>query len=652
MFITVALTSFRRNLGRCRLWVRELTHTLSLPLGLADVDGELSRTWLLEVLEYLPKLQSLLVSNLPFFDHNALTALGSECGQSKAGEPRRTTYNLRLLSAAHEINATVAGLCEASSRFSKLVYLDLSYTTAARDHAVLTAFSWLSDLQALKLRGIGLRDMDVAVLVDAIGTRVRLLDLRNNQLSDDSMKALIQDCFLPSSWPEQQGRFQFEWRLPSAPFGNVLTVDSLKNERLDEHLAAQLIMPLDGNSAVEDIPHVGITHLYVADNKLSEQGLFDILGTCRLYVLDAGTVQPKGSIKEQGNPQQGSEDPSTSMRSSLPIFRRPTAGQLTYLRISHVLVTGDLFREILPQAKSAQSTGEGRDTGTLLHEAQNISSDPQFETTPALSCINPLLHERDCLIRELLSKRPSALGRNGVEDIQVLHPSDLPKLRTLVLTNMPSFAPASSSILTSLKRFITSCGEEALLASLQAQAEYSLPPGGHRQRAEKQHAKSLFALERLVLEVTTVPEPHSASAWVTKAQSKSSTGDKDSENLWTAAMHDFSFFGAEESENIEMNGNVSGLERPHPPSAATLAVCDTSPESKEQAVDLVKALAAFRKDKREAYKALLHKQRQTICAEGMMGKLSCPPQWTIPTHVEGHWEGEVRIVKNLGPRKT
>lgn len=629
---------------RSRLWIRELTHTLNLPPELAEADDGLSRTWLLEVLEYLPRLQSLLVLNLPFFDHSALTALSNKRG---ADESLRTTYSLRLLLADREPNATPTGLCEALSHFSRLVFLDLSHTTAARDHCVLTALSRLPNLQVLKLRGIGLRDSDAGILTDTIGTRVRLLDLRDNILSDNALEFLIQRCFLPSTWPEQLGRYQFEWRLPAVPFGNILTIDSLKSEHLDEHFRSQLTMPLDGWSAMEDIPHVGITHLYIADNRVSAQGLLNILRTCRLRVLDVGNVCTYESPKRRQNPRQGSErvvyeklSEFTSAGTFIFMLCESAAKSLTYLRIHHAVVTKSApFQESEPSAEGDV------EPEVPFGERQRISSDPvsalELEDTSISPRAQgsdskpPFSHARNSLIQELLSKRPPALQRNTTHNnMAFLHPSNLPNLRTLVLTDVPSYVPASSSILSSIKRFITACADEALLASLQAQSEYSLPPGWHRARAEKQHAKSLFALERLVLEITPDTEPHGASAWVpssfyTAAHSKSSTGDRDSENLWTAARHDFSFFGG------EGNGDAG-----KGPGGTT-----------EARVDLVAALAAFRKEKREEFNDLVHKQRQAPCRDEMTGEPSFPLQSTITTHVEGHWQGEVKVVKSPAPVK-
>ncbi|WEW55407.1 hypothetical protein PRK78_000838 [Emydomyces testavorans] len=772
----VALTRFRKILKCARRAVRELTHTLHLPPAPSEVYDEPRRTWLLEVLEWLPKLQSLLVSGLPFFDHESLTALGARPGQSGRhdAEGLLRTYDLRLLLAESEPNTTSIGLCAALLCFPKLVYVDLSYTTPARDRGVLNALSRLYDLQVLKLRGIGLRDGDIEILANAIGIRVRLLDLRNNLLSDGALPFLLQHCFLPprvgDEQSERMAECQFEWRLPTIPFGNILTSGSLNCEHIDEHFLKQLTMPLDGRSALEDIPHVGITHLYISDNNLSIEGLLILLKSGRLRALDGGTVNSVGTIKLEERLRSSHCDEFFAMKTRspeaerlIPILCHPATKNLTYLRIHHSVVTEDcpikpdislssLLAELPTENElCAEQRAELRAVPNEMHElssetrpapaygvadtgitaanhgkgpeiSDSIPADDQariFTTTATGSStlsqdtistrvslkLDSSLPEvptnqpssfsqlRNNLIQTLLDKRPAISGTlrcNGeVGCLPFFHPSSLPHLQTLVLTDVPSSIPPSSRILRSLKRFITDCADETLLASLRAQSDYSLPPGSYRKKAEKQHAKSLFALERLVLEVTPVMTSNSPSPWVsasyyTPGHSKSSTGDRDSENLWAAAMHDFSFFSEEGNgvlgtDETDKYSQKIPLNEKRPPSANDSSFVDPlaiskldarfpqsptpkttyapgnlpqSPSSSrschpsrsdprdtiEPEVDLVAALASFRKEKREKFNGLHYNQRKN--------KLVNP---TLSTHVKGHWIGEVKVVRNPAP---
>ncbi|KAK1079055.1 hypothetical protein LTR48_008246, partial [Friedmanniomyces endolithicus] len=141
----------------------------------------------------------------------------------------------------------------------------------------------------------------------------------------------------------------------------------------------------------------------------------------------------------------------------------------------------------------------------------------------------------------------------------------LPHLSTLILTNVPTHA-AGKDITNRLIAFIKHCGEESRLAKIQATLDYAIPPGrkGHAS-ALKHSANKIFALKRLVLEMdgTVKSSKNSkASPWQ-HSNTKSMTGDRDSEALWSAADTDFSFFGeGDECEfpSLEPRISAHGLE--------------------------------------------------------------------------------------------
>src|SRR5690606_31783351 len=111
-----------------------------------------------------------------------------------------------LLIADGEPNTTSVGLATVLSRLPRLMYLDLSYTSPARDPTVLSTLAGLQDLQILKLRGINLKDSHVEFLANAIGYRVRVLDLRNNMLTDMAVRSLMEACFLPRDLFQRNAR--------------------------------------------------------------------------------------------------------------------------------------------------------------------------------------------------------------------------------------------------------------------------------------------------------------------------------------------------------------------------------------------------------------------------------------------------------------
>jgi hypothetical protein len=723
--VYVALTRFKRTLRKARASVRQLTHTLHLPPAVSEIYGGPNPTWLREVLEYLPNLQSLIVSKLPFFDHHSLVALRTPLRRTPNGAARQSfdeddlpLYGLKLLLAASEPNATSAGLAAALPRFPNLVYLDLSYTSPARDASVLSALQGLYDLQVLKLRGVGLRDSEAEVLANAIGMKVRLLDLRENLLTDMAVRSLLQACFLPSlkqsNGPSFNSRRVEDWPVGMPPGPDFFSLDTLRNEQLDHELLKQLTNPLTGRLAFEDIPHRGLTHLYIADNHLSVEGLSSLLKSERLHILDGGSVDTVKIISRTQSLSSSTgyvdEVRFPGAEKLIPILAGPARKNLTYLRVDHAVVTGKV--DVLKEApKPTQSVAELKGTQSLAtelpseerhiseapapaHYAVEMSTEPIFEldSTPAAPkyelpgdiihfAISPPIgdapaseetlsppqlkpnrasgvfapevvtdeylqmngdvsdeeeevvlnasgtgvrpkksvkvgpvspaSEKESLpsspvstedslgsrtsqpravdntlhvqqsatstarlaqIDVLLQKRPGALKSSGDHKagelstdvtaslLAYLHPAVLPNLRSLILTGVPASVPQSSPVIPALKKFISACADEDALAHLRAKTNYSLPPGRARMDAEGHHAKSLFALKVIILEMAQPGQTNAKAKLQTKgwghlrqkiSMSKSSTGDRDSENFMSAAENDFSFFGEEGEEQDE-----------------------------------------------------------------------------------------------------
>jgi len=919
--VYVALTRFKRTLRKARLSVRSLTHTLHLPPALSEIYGGPNPTWLRDVLENLPNLQSLIVAKLPFFDHHSLLALrttglvGRKALSSEEERPPLPTFGLKLLLASGEPNATSLGLTVAIPRFPNLVYLDLSYTTPARDAAVLAALQPLHDLQALKLRGIGLRDGEVEVLANSIGIRVRLLDLRDNQLTDMAVRSLMQVCFLPPDAPPSSRLNVEDWPVGMTPGPDFFSLDTLRSEEFDHELLKQLTRPFTGRLAFEDIPHRGLTHLYISGNHLSVEGISSLLKSKRLHILDGGTVDTVKTITRTHSltePTRYTDEVRFPGAEKLvPVLARDASKNLTYLRIDHALVTantdhtakeptrsphgdtvelagsaplsaelparsrpmveaaapahypaempgisgpifeldatpapprheliGDLmYFAVSPPVgeKPAESSpagemmspirGEGpyapevvtngchstdHGTGDRVPDPAEISdeSSTQSNKSVVFSPVSPMSPHgalngtmistsrrppfafqslaapvpaeqtlvlervqgmaqileapplvvpapppspfipRQARIDALLRKRPAALrppNRSPSDmdrsELSSLHPAALPNLRSLILTNVPLTVPVSSAVIPALKAFISACADESALSRLLAKTNYSLPPGRARSMAEIEHAKSLFALTMIVLEMGQPANSNvkSQRAWEHSRQrlsmSKSSTGDRDSENLWSAAENDFSFFGEEGEEKDECgiyqhdpekyfptahfddkillgpndsDDTLAGTHNPHgghfpalSPFAMNLARSGTilksprdlplgrnrrssnesqrstdsraavvemqgpmpSPrmkvpmsvptvnEPEEAKLDVVQELAAWRKERKKAYEDELERYRRKRGMNGLPhGTSSFDVSDIDMPFVEGHWKGEVKVVRNAAPK--
>ncbi|PYH46128.1 leucine rich repeat domain protein [Aspergillus saccharolyticus JOP 1030-1] len=851
--VYVALTRFRRTLKYARLEVRMLTHTLHLPPALSEIYGGPRPEWLREILDSLPCLQSLIVSKLPFFDHNAMMALkGTSRGLEAEATPARV-YNIRLLLADNEYNTTSQGIAETLLVLPELTYLDLSYTTPARDRLVLSVLSQLEHLQVLKLRGIGLRDHDAEFLANAIGYRVRFLDLRNNMLTDMAVRSLLQACFRPASnltneiGPARSGTWG-SLTHASHPMSHSSVQRFLSSPFLDEKYMAALTQPLTGCSWVEDLSQEGITHLYIAYNPISVEGAASLLASSCLHALDVGTVNTAESMN--GRRQRPwafpHEDPQElpGAEKLVPILGSITNKTLTYLRAHHALCTAEAMTKeatspgaLLPELPAESDYGEQhrseldctqeihelpsgstpiyelsgtpvsrsssppphaaeRNSGPIVYEDETLPEQRRGSvfapevvegsfrdgvgheevaplsrlphdlsissiSTLADSVVNTLGSQTLCSspvakydprtqkVQELLSKRPKGLPRRNSRECHFyphLHPSHISHLEQLVLTDVPSHVPADSPILASLLGFITACSNESLLATLQAGSDYSLPPGQARLQAEQERARSLFALRQLVLEITpTSPRQGQLrrTPWRPAGSLKSSTGDRDLENLWSAAADDFSFFGEEEcgvpdgysgkyfpmavlNEKVSLRPEEEDVNKlsAHPDTSAvqfpnsvltsqhlslqawsraiSVGSASATRESRSQGqsditttrqdpvpkvsqaevplIDLVAELAAFRRAKKMEYEEGVwrdRKRRDTVGTTNSshLSHLSPSPSTAISSFrspspspsfisstgqlssfqsishfVEGHWKGEVKIIRNPAPK--
>lgn len=703
----VALTRFIRTLPWARRTVRSLTHTLHLPPAHAEIYNGPHADWLREVLEGLPNLQSLVVRGLPFFDHAALNALRYARIPGNRSElvPARQPFGLRLLDASRCSNVTATGLLQSLRRFDSLLYLDLSWTYPAKDPEILRSLSRFRGLQALKLRGISLKDDDVSILANAIKTRVRSLDLRNNQLTDRSVRILLQNCFTLPLRRHSDGQVMSPSLLPYLG-AEMLAI--YRGANFEAFLRKEFTDKFVGRLAIEDAPESGITHLYISDNHLTVEGLSGLVRSGRLHVLDAGSLAPL-IVSHTGSFSMD----FPSLAKLTPVLAESASHSLTYLRLDHSLITKELSTSSEPQSGLVPGYCELADTsgfppGTAELESGNevfelagdnrfpveatgdpihivVTPTPGDKATPDESTMQSRRGSRDlpipveseettenglhvssieqeddassAIVDQTLTPGPTishrGRGRSYSSVVQErkgrvqthlteargFHPGMLPHLTTLILTELPSSSPTLDTP-SRLISFIRSCAEETTLAKLQAQLDWTLPPG---RRASPSHQRELsrksFALEQLVLEIAPQSleqkTSDAASAWRHRS-TKSVTQDQDSEALWAASQTDFSFFGEGETNSLD----ATALEPVRPPTSMMggMEVCgDTAPQQRTKPsnqntdasaprIDVVAEVAKFRKSTRAAYQARL--------AAGEANP-----------DVDGFWEGNVKVVR-------
>lgn len=547
--VYIALAAFKRTLRIARPSVRVLTHTLHLPPAHPELYNGPSAEWLRDILDRLPNLQSLVVRGLPFFDYSALQALKHQ--------PHNTNYsfNLRLLDASRCQNLTASSLTEALERFQSLLYLDLSFTRAARNPDILSALRILRGLQVLKLRGINMNDESIDVLAPAIGRRVRSLDIRDNQVGDEGVRRLLSKCCLPSNIARNQVGLSL---LPA--LGRDM-LEIYQGENFESYLRQLFTEDFVGHLAIENATETGISHLYACGNNITVDGASDLAISGQLHALDLRAVRPRRALSSappayEEVEKHGLDQNVGGMTSAL----LSGAKTIHFLRIFHQQVTANT------------SHAESR--------SSNLPSDQS----------NSVEEQRKARIR----------AHHVISN--TLHPAMLPHVRTLVLTDVP---PKSSTHDTAnrLIQFIRQCATESSVARTGAKQDYALPPGRKGRAAALQaSADNIFALKRLILEMAPPPEQlersGKASQW--NQSTKSMTEDRDSEVLWSAAETDFTFFGEDEGSNYpSIEPQRSGeLYNSDEKKSKDRTLAEAGAVSK---FDTISLLSAFRKDRKLAH---------------------------------------------------
>ncbi|RMZ69763.1 mfs multidrug [Pyrenophora seminiperda CCB06] len=362
--VYVALTRFKRALPLVRVFVRELTHTLHFPPAHAELYDGPHAEWLRDCLEYLPRLQCLIVDGLPFFDHASLVSLRYPSLRWKSTRPNTfPVFSLRLLDASGCTNATSTGLTEALPHFPDLVSLDLSKTPAAKDKVFLKTLAYLRNLRVLNLRGLGLRDDEFSVVVAAVGNRVRSLDISDNDLTDTSARLLLQHCLKETVIAAHN----FQGPLPPVelerPDGQE---DVFETENIVSHLRKKLTEGFVGSLAIEETRD-GVSHVYLSNNNITIEGISGLLRSGRLQVLDAGILSATIRNPAPVTMEVEQDDVELSSVAKLvPILSNYASHKLKYLRVNYQVVTEEtpsLMTTALPRVELCGDLGTYKPCG-------------------------------------------------------------------------------------------------------------------------------------------------------------------------------------------------------------------------------------------------------------------------------------------------
>lgn len=370
---------------------------------------------------------------------------------SNTDPARSPKFALRLLIAANCQNTTAQGLAEALEHFPNLAFLDLSRTLAARDQRVLARLGDLSLLQVLKLRGVHLRDEDIRFFAGTIGIRVRSLDVSENALTDHSVRVLLHHCFLPGpgdpgSVGDAERPSTSSLSLEDWPAGFVRpdssVLDEFRDESYDERFVRRLTTQVVSRLPFEDMSHSGITHLYIAENSLSVEGLAALIRSKRLHVLDAGSIDTTKNINRPRSHSSASRARVYTQSLNLPGVEKlipvlNRCGQeMTSLRIDRALVTeqAPLENESSPSAvcelpisnPAVEMVAEVPVTAELgaappVYELDSQEAVPRYELPgdPVRVVLSPAIGPKPQLSIEeqrLVAKRGSVFAPEVMED--------------------------------------------------------------------------------------------------------------------------------------------------------------------------------------------------------------------------------------------
>ncbi|CZT06827.1 uncharacterized protein RAG0_12464 [Rhynchosporium agropyri] len=326
--IYLNLTRFKRRLTQARLEVRRLSHTLHIPPAQPEFYDGPQAGWLCDILDRLPCLQALIVSNLTFFDHSSLQGIHQR-GASIV------TYPLKLLIASNCKNTTASSLTTALLHFPELVYLDLSATQGVRSPYVLRQIGTLTELRVLKLRACGLRDDDVDHLSFS---GLRSLDISCNLLTERGLAKLF--AKLPTIASRRGNLSPLDRRYSGVPL--PLRVIA---EGLDRFIVKRLTSGIDGYLGVEEGLPSAFSHLDVDSNFITIDSLSHLAGNHNLQHLNCGSLNLSQKPYHPTSPgaARRSSDPIIEVEILQPSIFKHTFRDLRYLRIHHSLVTSQSF---------------------------------------------------------------------------------------------------------------------------------------------------------------------------------------------------------------------------------------------------------------------------------------------------------------------
>lgn len=186
-----------------------------------------------------------------------------------------------------------------------------------------------------------MKDEDLQFLCHSVMLRLRSLDVRDNRLTDDGLRFVLQDCMTTATMARQivRNRLINSQSIPISMqdfFGFDLPAVYKSNEQ-DEFVRRSLLHGFRTYLAIEDVGQTGLTHLYISGNSVSVHGIANILRMKRLNVLDVGSpsANPNTVDLRHGNPT-GFLGPGSDCL--VPLLEE-NGVEMTHLRLNHTVIT-------------------------------------------------------------------------------------------------------------------------------------------------------------------------------------------------------------------------------------------------------------------------------------------------------------------------
>lgn len=321
------------------------TRTLDIStLGSDNFYIDVPEDWLALAAYLLPGLRSLNFARSPLLDSKAISCLQNQ-----------KLKHIRLFNASSCSNATSERLSTVIALFPRLYYLEIAGRRGLKSAGVLRRIRKLAHLRILCLQKCNLGDTDIAELSGYHDepslpnlAQIQSLDLSHNELTDASL-AIISTSF-------RIAKQEHDDKLPSYNETLDITPQSSQGENSINHIFQRKLRyiksgnwlgpPLqDGCEKVieylED-PNLpdpaeympGLTNLYISGNKISAEGLVNLLDLQQIRVLDVGSVE----LGEDYSLNCAKEE--TVIQISRLCKAIGLCPNLQHLRISHRVVTG------------------------------------------------------------------------------------------------------------------------------------------------------------------------------------------------------------------------------------------------------------------------------------------------------------------------